>query len=98
MIPFKVLCEELTIEQLYSYFGVTETLFSYLTDEDKALVYVQQLPSGSYRLFYPKEKYIQSMPPEALKRLLMEAIDASDFQKILTLKQEMKRRNNERIQ
>ncbi len=94
MIPFQVLCEELTQEQTYSYFHVTEKIFSLLTDEDKALVYIER-KDPSYRLFYPKDKWIKSLHHTAFKYMIQDALESNDFEKIKFIKNEIKRRKDE---
>jgi hypothetical protein len=92
MFSFQQLCEFLTQGQRYAWFYLPSKLWDCLSKEDKQLCHLERIDEDLLRLHYPKARFYREakmMDKLLLYKLLNEAVENNDFDKLKELKEYM---------
>ena len=92
MITFTQLCEMLTHDQRYSWFGLPAKLSPMFTSEEKSLIYIEvSVDEHNLRVWYPRDKFYHNVRDSGhLQKLISSAMDAGDWEEIKRLKEKVK--------
>jgi hypothetical protein len=71
MITFEQFCNSQTCKQRYAWFYLDKEYLSFLTDEEKSLIEIEQINDPVFvRIWFPKSKYVRPVKKKGLAGLI----------------------------